>query len=121
MNAPNNPRFTIRMDPKLHQWFKAYAQRMNTSMSTLVTEYIESLQQPQASPSDEVYEPEHTGGYEPWIERADSEIAHLIEQVEEKAAEIQHSRDQLAQKDRQLAHRDDQLESALRSLSNRRL
>jgi len=84
-------------------------------MFTLVTEYIESLRKPQASPSDEAYEREHTG-YERRMERADSEIAHLIEQVEEKAAEIQHVRDQLTEKDRQLANRDDQLESILRSL-----
>ena len=24
MNAPKDPRFTIRMSPELHEWFKAY-------------------------------------------------------------------------------------------------
>lgn len=59
MNPSSSPRFTIRMNPFLHEWFKAYASRMNTSMSELVIEYLENLRHPKAVLSDAPYEQRH--------------------------------------------------------------
>ena len=95
VDTHKNPRFTIRMSASLHEWFKAYAKRMNTSMSMLVIGYIQELQQTKASPSDASYEPKHTA-YEQQLERADSEVQHL--------------REQLTEKDNQLARRDEQID-----------
>jgi hypothetical protein len=59
MPPSKSTRFTIRIATELHTGFKAYAQRMNTSMSEVMTEHIESLRHtdsdvhtPDAHPSE---------------------------------------------------------------------
>ncbi|MBI1925988.1 hypothetical protein HYR99_17265 [Candidatus Poribacteria bacterium] len=101
MNASSSPRFTVRMDRVLHEWFKAYASRMNTSMSELVIEYIENLRHPKAVVSDALYEQKHRT-YEPERERADLALQHAIELAEEKTEEIHHLRAELTAKNQQI-------------------
>jgi exonuclease VII large subunit len=101
MNPSKTPRFTIRINPELHEWFKAYASRMNTSMSELVIEYIGKLRHPKAVLSDTPYEHKHRT-YEQEIERADCKLTHDIELAEEKTGEIHHLRAELAEKNRQI-------------------
>lgn len=101
MNSSSSPRFTVRMNPSLHEWFKTYASRMNTSMSELVIEYIGKLRHPKAVLSDAPYEHKHRT-YEQEIERADLERKHYIELAEEKTGEIHHLRAELTEKNRQI-------------------
>jgi uncharacterized protein YoxC len=71
---------------------KAYAQRMNISMSEVMTEYIESLRH---TDSDV-----HTPDAHP-SEPLTGELNRLQERVEEKSDQIQHLRSELTEKNRQ--------------------
>ncbi|MCZ6676997.1 MAG: hypothetical protein O7E52_07080 [Candidatus Poribacteria bacterium] len=67
-------RIAVRIDAGLHNWVKMYAQRENKTMSILITEYLSALRQGKATE-----EPDNH--LKAQIERADSEIRHLREQV----------------------------------------
>ena len=67
-------RIAVRIDAGLHNWVKMYAQRENKTMSILITEYLSALRQGKATE-----EPDNH--LKAQLERADSEIRHLREQV----------------------------------------
>ena len=87
MDTQKETRLIIRINPNLHQWFKAYAQRMHTTMSTLVIENVETLRNSQEAPSA-------------MDEQADEQM--YVQQLERAYAEIQHLRDQLTRRDEQI-------------------
>jgi len=119
VDTHKNPRFTIRMSASLHEWFKAYAKRMNTSMSMLVIGYIQELQQTKASPSDASYEPKHTA-YEQQLERADSEVQHLREQLTEKDNQINHSQQIAAMSQKNIGALTEQLDDSRQMIEDMR-
>jgi len=93
-----NTRFSIRISTDLYEWVKGYAQRMNTSVSALVKEYLESLRTTQESPPDMPVDAQTDVP----LERADFERQHLTERVEEKTNQILYLRDLISEKDEQI-------------------
>src|SRR5574341_1689618 len=87
MNDSKEARLTVRVNNELHNWVKLYAQRVNKTMSVLVTDYLESLRQ----------------GNDPKTDAVPSE-SHLTAQLERADSEIQHLREQLARRDEQIDH-----------------
>ena len=85
----NKIRFTIRIREDLHEWFKVYAQKLNTSMSTLMTQYLESLRDGNSSVQQGAEQTDEQ------IKRVGFEIAHLNELLEEKTDQAQYLREQL--------------------------
>ena len=84
MDISKDTRLIIRINSQLHQWFKAYAQRTHTTMSTLVIESIENLRGSPESPAASDKQ-----GSAQQLERADSEIQHLREQLTRRDGHIE--------------------------------
>lgn len=87
MNISKEARITVRVNDELHHWVKLFAQRVNKSMSVLIIEYLESLQQGTEHQTD---------------------TDHQL--IEEKTNQILYLRDILTEKDEQLARRDEQID-----------
>ena len=100
MESPKSTRFCIRINTKLYEWIKEYAQRMNTNASAVVKSYFDTLRAEDGHTLDEPLD----------ARKQSAEVQRLVELNEERANQIQHLRDQLTEKDNQLVRRDEQID-----------
>ena len=111
MDKQKDTRLIIRINTNLHQWFKAYAQRMHTTMSTLVIESIQELRNPQESQStidNQSSEPV----YAQQLQRADSEIQYLRDLLTHRDEQIDHLTQVVGMAQKNISHLTEQLDSS---------